>query len=369
MTGRERILAGVVGGVVALAGGYKLTRWVVVEPLRSLNESIQTAAQRKANLERFVQQHADVAERWEAYTARTYSASEHLVRSKFESEIVALLKGHGFAPEWSIAPRTPRPREGGLTEVSLRIQAEGSLESVVGFMRDLRQKPYLARLSNVSLRAEKGSSVARTRGRGGRGDQDTTLAVSMTATTLVLPKLKGTKHRPPDPSQPAATYLACGPEAYDEIARVNFFKKYEPPRTIVQPADRPKERDETEPVPRPPPRPNMKVVGVESLYGDLIASVLDEDHREEPLAEFRLNDPIDDGTLVLVHPRGIVVRVPKPGGADEETEDYFYPIGSSFRDRLRLEEADPEIIRELYPEGLEQAARPSLSRPTETLDR
>jgi len=284
-------------------------------------------------------------------------------------EVATLLKRHELTEGHRITQGTPRKLKSGLVEVSSRVHAEGSLESVVGFMRDLRQKPYLARLSNVSLRAEEGSSTRRTRGRGRGSNEPATLAVSVTVTTLVLPKLKGTKHLAPDPNQPAPTYLAYGPEVYDEIARVNFFQKYEPPRRHTGPTTKPGPGPGPPPPPPPPPRPNMKVVGVESLYGDLIASVLDEDHREEPLAEYHLNDDIDDGTLVLVHRKGIVVRVPKRGGADEETEDYFYPVGSSFRDRVRLEEADPQIIRELHLEGPKQAARPSLSPPSERLDR
>ncbi|HUU94125.1 MAG TPA: hypothetical protein VM487_00160 [Phycisphaerae bacterium] len=369
MTGREKILAGVVGGVVALAGGSTLLRLVVIEPLKSLNKSLGTAAQKKANLEDFVEQHQHVAEEWQAYTARTFSENVERVKVSFFSELAQLLELHDLTEGHRITQGTPRKQKTGLVEVSLRVHAEGSLESVVGFMRDLRQKPYLARLSNVSLRAEKGRSARRTRGRGRGSNEPATLAVSMTATTLVLPKLKGTKHQPPDPNQPAPTYLAYGPEAYDEIASVNFFQKYRPPvRTVQTPTTR-ESVDRGEREPPPPPRPNMKVVGVESLYGDLIASVLDEDHREKPLAEFRLNDKIDDGTLILVHPKGIVVRVAKREGADEESEEYFYPIGSSFRDRLRLEEADPEIRHELYSEGPKQAARPSLSPPAERLDR
>ena len=370
MTGRERIIASVVGGVVALTGGFKLTRLAVIEPLRSLNQSLETAAEKKANLEDFVEQHQHVAEEWQAYTARTFSENVEKVKVSFFSEVAQLLELHDLTEERSITPRTPRPQKSGLVEVSLQVRAQGSLESVVGFMRDLRQWPYLARLSNVRLRAEKGSSARKTRGRSRGSNERATLAVSMTATTLVLPKLKGTKHQPPDPNQPAPTYFAQEPEAYDEIAEVNFFQKYRPPVRTVQTATTRQVVPHEEPEqPRPKPRPNMKVVGVESLYGDLIACVLDEDHREEPLAEFRLNDRIDDGTLVLVHPKGIVVRVPKREGADDETEDYFYQIGSSFRDRLRLEEADPEIIRELHPEGPKQAARPSLSPPSERLDR
>lgn len=370
MTGREKILAGVVGGAVALAGGSGLVRLAVIEPLRSLNKSLETAAEKKANLEDFVEQHQHVAEEWQAYTARTFSESVEKVKVSFFSEVARLLERHDLTEERSITPRTPRKLKSGLVEVSLQVRAQGSLESVVGLMRDLRQKPYLARLSNVSLSAEKGSSARKTRGRGRGSNEPATLVVSMTATTLVLPKLKGTKHQPPDPNQPAPTYLAYGPEAYDEIAEVNFFQKYRkppPPRPEVTTRETIAQTSETQV--RPPPRPNMRVVGVESLYGDLIASVLDEDHREEPLAEFRLNDRIDDGTLVLVHPKGIVVRVAKREGVDEETEDYFYPIGSSFRDRLRLEEADPEIRHELYSEGPKQAARPSLSPPAERLDR
>jgi len=369
MTGREKIIAGVVGGVVALAGGFKLTRLAVIEPLTSLNESLETAAEKKANLEDFVEQHQNVTKDWEAYTARTFSDNVEKAKVSFFSEVARLLELHDLTEDHRITQSTPRKQKTGLVEVSLRVHAKGSLEAVVGFMRDLRQWPYLARLSNVSLRAEKGSSARKTRERGRRGDERATLAVSMIATTLVLPPLKGTKHQPPDPNQPAPTYLAHEPEAYDEIAQVNFFKKYEPPRTVVHKPGPEEERDEPEPERRPPPRPDMRVVYVGTLNGEAVAYIVDDDHREVPAVKYHLNDEIDDGKLVLIHPKGIVVRVAKERGSREEFENYFCPRNTSFKERLPLAQADPEIIRELYPEGPKQAARPTPSPPAEGLDR
>jgi hypothetical protein len=104
--------------------------------------------------------------------------------------------------------------------------------------------------------------------------------------------------------------------------------------------------------PRQPPRPNKKLVGTTSTNGELVAYVRNEGRRELPLERVGLNESIDDGTLVLVHPRGIVVQVEEQAGEAFAFRYYVYRLGTPFTER---EELNPEVypgIREELDKAL-----------------
>jgi len=72
-----------------------------------------------------------------------------------------------------------------------------------------------------------------------------------------------------------------------------------------------------------------------------------------------IDEQVDDGTVILIDPTGMVVRVPQrgapgqpPGEADGGHEDYFYPLGKSFKDRQPFEpELHAELARQLRRSG------------------
>lgn len=356
MTTREKVLAGVVGGAVVLLGGSKLLGRAVLAPLESTRHSLQLARQKRDNLRQFVRAHRDVAQRWQQYTARTLSADMEQAKVAFLDRIARLLDRHGLTAKRSLAPQTPRRQKSGIVLIPLQVRISGSLESVVGFMCDLRQQPYLARLSKVTMRAAERDQARGKRG----GSEPAALTLSLTATSVVLPRIPGIAHLPFDDRQPAPARLAHQPQAYQQIASVNFFEPYRPPVQVVRKPGRPANRPPA-PRPRPKPRPNMVLVGVSSLNGVPRAYVRDRDHLEEPLREYFLSDRLDDGTLVAIQPKGLVVRV---GAADADGRQYFfYPVGASFRQRVPWQELEPDLRRELRAQGLARAPGPQDSAP------
>jgi hypothetical protein len=80
--------------------------------------------------------------------------------------------------------------------------------------------------------------------------------------------------------------------------------------------------------------------GVGGLEEGPVAYVVDPDDPTEPPQEYRLNDEVDDGKLVLIVPEGMVVRVPPKSGQRQPPTHYFYPLGSNFKER---EEVDPSV--------------------------
>ena len=91
------------------------------------------------------------------------------------------------------------------------------------------------------------------------------------------------------------------------------------------------------------------LVGTEVRNGEYVASVLDERSADQPTAEYRVQDRFEpDGTVVLIHRLGIVIRTEDSDGDDETTTvDYFYPLGVNFKQRERLNASrHPEIARD-----------------------
>ena len=91
----------------------------------------------------------------------------------------------------------------------------------------------------------------------------------------------------------------------------------------------------------------MFVVGTTSHAGDFVAYVRDDRSPGGDIQRFRIGDAVDDGRLVLVHPRGMIVRVTREqAGQPAAVEDFFYPIGGHFKQRVTLEEAQlPDVVR------------------------
>jgi len=107
------------------------------------------------------------------------------------------------------------------------------------------------------------------------------------------------------------------------------------------------------------PRPNAdkyKLVATTSLRGARMACVLEETVVERvEVKRYRLDEPIDDGTLVLVHPSGIVVRSLASG----HPTDFFYRLGATFAEREHLDPVEHADVYEALEAELPSAAAAS----------
>jgi len=258
--------------------------------------------------------------------------------------------------------------------------ARGTLQQLVNFLCDFYRRGYLARIDQINVTADdvlaRGGASTASRVRPGRratpgavqtqtpttptvGPEGPQLAISFSASALVLPLIGGIESQPhPDPLAPPPQErgrLPRTPQEYSTIWQKSLFRPYqEPPRVATsQPATAPARVAETavpaQPPPPPPaPRPRKGVVAVSARSGRLEVGVRDLDRREQPLEWYGINDPIDDGTLVLVNHRGIVVAVEENHGGRREYVYYFYKLGSSFEERQRVDpQQHPEIQAQL----------------------
>ncbi len=347
MTRREKLLSYTVGLAVSGLLGWEALQFSVVRPFNSLSNSLEQARTQRVDLQDVIKANRDAKQRWQARTAQTLSIDAGETQLRFLGDIAALLDRHRLMEQRSISPRSiRRDRKTGVIEVPLQVRVRGQLPGVLGFLADFYQRPYLVRLESLSLRGDEQTDKP-----GKTAKPSEMLDISFVATTLCLPKLEAAPHLPagsmPELRQPPVIQSV---DAYAPVLAVNMFKKYSPPPPVVQapPTTRPSETRPVEVVRPADPRPNadkLVLVGTTSLNGELIAYVQDINKRSDPLQVFRPNEAIDDGTLLLVHARGIVVRVAASGAAPAE---YFYPLGSNFKQRQPIAEVqDVEVLDDL----------------------
>jgi hypothetical protein len=370
MNQRERILASCVAGVIVAYGGYTLIKSKVVEPGKRLTADIQKEIEYRDRLRVRLNGADKTIQSWQKRTGQTLSADSFAAHQAFRTDVGLLLERNNLTEDLKIGQYRERvekkgAREG-FTELPLSVRVTGRLGDLDNFLKDLFQRPYLVRLDKLDLAAEHTSASKKKRG----GPTEPKLNITMTLSTLVVPKVKDVDHptfdlaalENPDPETELALASAArlrqeDVEAYREITKRNPFEIYTEPvvvreRPATQPAKIVKTVDEPPPPPPPPVRPNAhKLVlnGVGRVDDGPIAYVTNRDAPGEPPDEFRLNDEIDDGRLVLIVPDGIVVSVTPPTrGARQPAKHYFYPLGGTFADREEVKASEhPEITRQL----------------------
>jgi hypothetical protein len=357
MTQQEKVLAGCLVGVIAVAGGYTLIKSKVVAPRVRLTKRIAEERERQEKLELRVANAPKTINAWQDYAGQTLHTDWTAAHAAFREDVEGLLKRNGLTEglTFNQQPETLNKKGAreGFVELPLAVSVKGELDNLVNFLKDFYQRPYLVRVDKLRLVAELSRRSKGKRNNQG-GGAEPKLAITMTLSTLVLPELKGVGHPTIDleaMNNPegdvvlaSAARLTEDPDAYNEIPRTNIFKVYEPPQRVVVTPPEKKPTEPKEPTKPPPPvdprRGAAKLVlsGVGRLSDGPVAYVINTDEPTEPPTAYRLNDETDDGKLVLIVSEGMVVRVPPARGQRGPSQNYFYPLGSNFKER---EEIDP----------------------------
>lgn len=377
MNAREKLLAGCLVGVFMLAGLWMIVRWGVVARWQGLNERIAQTAKKERDLRRRLEEAREAKSRWAAITP--VSHNPEIGAQRFREDLSQLLDRHGLGADCTLQKLPPRKLKiSGFTEVRFSITTRGSLRQVLDFLCDFYRRQYPAKLEVINLTAEeqgrRANMAARNRARpAGRRAEPATpaspsdadgprLNVSITATALVLPELSlgGAKipQDPRDPLEPPAGSLGQLPREraeYNLVLERNLFKPWQPPIVEAPPplpppggGDNPKVNTPIAEVPKAEPRPEKTLIGVASTDRELAAWVREEARRDLAPERVQVNDTVDDGRLVLVVPRGMVVQVPSPSGSGLDYRYYLYKLGNRFSERELLDpERYPDIQREL----------------------
>ncbi len=141
---------------------------------------------------------------------------------------------------------------------------------------------------------------------------------------------------------------------YNVVFQHNLFAPYRERPPVVAaptPTTQPKieePRAAAPPAPAPPARVGAEqqvVICTTTLNGQPLTYILDKSGGETPVRKFYLDEAIDDGTLLLILPRGLVVGVPQSTGGEQ---NFFYPLGKSFADREGVTpDSHPEVVEAL----------------------
>ncbi len=373
MVQREKRVAVVMLGAIAVLGGYSLIRAVVIQPRQDQIAALHQERARRDKLDNILAGEAASRERWHDLTRRTLSTHADEAHKQFFKDAADLIAASGLREPSNakvISAGQPirfkdRTRKG-FVELPLSVTVEGDLTQLTEFLIRIYELPYLVRVNSVTIArdASEGAGGSSARGRRAAREASTKLSVAMKLSTLVLPAIPDVEHPVYDPTsatetQPVSMSLLATRDVseYEEIAKRNLFELFRPPPPPEP--ERPAVADSRPPKPQePPPRDpregteDLFLTATLSLNGEPVAYVSDQSRREEPPQKVRLNEQLDDGRLVLIHPSGVVVQSPMPpaGGAGGEggTYYYYYAFKKSFRDRepLNLDDAT-EVARQL----------------------
>lgn len=399
MTKRERILGSLVGAAVAVAILTQVVIFLVVRPIGALRQTLSEKTVEERDLRILLKNDANAGQRWEALTGRTLSSDWNVAQRRFREHLHHLVEQHHLA-EATVSPRPPRTMRNGQVELKFNIRAVGTLKEITALLTDFYRYEFLSKIDRVVLSVEstgaagptlsagsaappRESSSSRRRGsrssrgngeaagaessaRGGSPAGERRLTLQLTASTLVLPtkapELKELKYIDLDTLTETDQGRLAHPVAdYDALVTDNIFTEYVAPVVAVKPPPIEPTTRPVEPVvaSKPPPanpRPDADkfvLIATTSLHGRLIACVTDTRDAKNPPARHELNEQVDDGQIVLITPRGMVVRVEAGGGDAADTTDYFYRLGKTFRDREKLEPSKYPDVAEQLQKALE----------------
>lgn len=360
MTQREKVLAVSAGGLVVLAGVISLVMGNIVEPLKAKRQLVAELRNREAELLGRLATKPAVETSWRQALGRSIATDPGKAHLQFREDVHGMLTRSGLTVG-AVQPRQARESKTGFregfVELPLSINASGTLQQVVAFLREFYQKPYLARVESMSLSVESSATTRSAKG-GTKSAEDPRLNVNMQVTALVLPTRFGPKEGPIPPKEGDVLLKPEELAAFDQIHTTNVFRLDVPKVVTAAPVqDKPPATQPTEVVKAAPPeRPDadkLRLVAMNSNYPNLYVYIVDERKKTDPPKRYALNDPIDDGRLVMVHPQGMVVRVKNKSGTGHT--DYFYRRGKSFKEREPLNpELHPAVVQELssfLPEG------------------
>lgn len=369
MTVRERRLALVVGGAVGLAAVWWIGKSIYQRSIVAHRLTIRAVQDDIDKLEAEKRRLKTSREDWKKLVSRTLDYAPDRAHMRFREDISALLERHGFTKnQLTVRSLAQRRNKDGTVELPVQVTTKGKLKELVALLVDMSRREYLLRVENLSINAEQArAATASTGARRGRnvpaaqpaGDPDgPALSIAFTAVTVTVPKLAGISAEPMKEIIEAPQGRLPRPvEEYERIASINVFSDYKaPPQPVDTPAvadatPAPAQADATPPPPPPPPpnpRPDAEhlvLVGSVSRHGEARALVRDERKPAESAEPHALNGRLDDGVLVLVHPRGIVVHATEGPDAGKQ---FFYRVGAKFTERIPVENVQhQDVLRDL----------------------
>lgn len=232
MNPRERILAIVIGGALAVAALYSAANFLFIKPLTGSDAKIADLAAEEAELDGEIRSREIYAAQWLAFVGQTFAFDPTKTQDRFSADLKEIAKRHGFGnATFASTSGTSVGAGSGIRTVAQRIGVEGQFAEVIAFLREVYRTPYLCQITRLSL-----SPLDAKRGRD-------LVKLEFTIETPVLPQVDVKKipevavaellpAESPSPLPPFRKHLRDD-EAYRVLADRNIFLPYEPPPSNV----------------------------------------------------------------------------------------------------------------------------------------
>jgi len=279
----------------------------------------------------------DALLQYKQYLARTGGTDPQKVRNRLQKHLEQLARDADLPePNTKITPGSPsRDKKTGLHTVPMGVDVQGSLETVVGFVKRCYELPYLAKFRGLTF----DPVVSKGRTGGSRGSKSATGEVKVNAMleVLVLPNDPiAREHLDLESLEQPTEVVKHSGESYALIWERNPFSEYVKPVAKRQERE-PEKEPEQKPEPKPQEQPdrgdrdaNYKRVAMALRYG--VDELMVVNTRSKTQEYVTTGEQIDGGELIYVHLSGGIVR--------KESGDYFYEVGALFSEAVPVAIAD-----------------------------
>jgi hypothetical protein len=305
MNKREKILATLVGGIVAICVVGFGIRAALLQPLKKIDKSIQTYREKIDKIDKEKLQSIKADDRLQTTALKTFgetidqasaTSGEILTRRILESG----LEESGFTR----TPASPRKLKGA-QEIGWIVQGEGPLTNIVNLLFQLENSPYVHRVENLSVTT---------------GDSPGRVKTRFRFLTLVLDPSPDVKRK----ALPDKFALdSAERHAYDDLIARDILRPYIK-RPAPPPAPPTSPGSGGMPAPTPPGPEGFKVVSLSEWEGQPEIHVLDS--AAQKTKRYKPGDQLAGGTIVCVDYR----EMPMPDSFAHSESRVILKVGSEF---------------------------------------
>jgi hypothetical protein len=360
MTTREKKLAYILGGAIALGALYQGVNVLALGPLRAMDEDIAKARKDSDKLERELRAARRKKKSWARFAKRTIGTEDNQAELSvwLNSEIIDLVTRAGMS-KINVKPGQSRGiKKTRLISLPYTVTAEGPLSSVTNFLYEFYTWPFNIKISSLEINPRKGRSATN------MVRMEAKIEALIVPLGEDLPKVTTAELEPELRPEPDRELHPDGMQAYALIGSTDIFSGREPkppPRTVTkvpEPRARPPQREpRVTPPPTSPPSRDRQVTVVRALLtypGKQEVVTFNELSQERKVVA--IGERIEGDTKLLrIHPYGAIAQ------ADDNLY-YLYPLSKPFTERERIEETNhPMLWRWLNP-----AIPAPPNRPAET---
>lgn len=344
MTRREKILAGVTAGLVALGLGYLLVKKAYLDPLAKWEAQRISWANKRAELKRMNAQSQSRARSLRSLAGKTFDSNELEAEAKLAEAILALVERAGLSREkLSVQPVRGSNVRGAYRELGRIIRVRGGLKNIIDFLFLLDAEPHLHRLDQIAV-----TPVLRS--------NEVDLQVRYMTPVL---EFKNGKKVPTDQiaaTAPAGVLDTPRRKLFAPIAARDLFRPYikrpaAPPTPATPRVSSAKPRTEP-PRPNPPAAPasRFRVVGLPHWSDNQEVIVADSSSKQ--VRSYKPGDTLGGGVIAMVDYRPMpskanpMIDSPSRVILKIGAEFFAVELGENLADKRRMSsDALPEAIR------------------------